>query len=397
MNNTALYLTVKAEKKFNNLVEYLRHNNTYFAQHINNSRFLEIYSELPYSDKNSIKKVGEEYLSAKEGQIFWEYTSGSSGIPFKCYKTDYERQLLSLHIWKCRRNIDKMVSPNNFMELLGKNASKQIDFSDLCKENVEKILLYFLEKKPRWICLSPTMAYYYALVAKRNNYRCDSIKFIELQGEYIDKNQRTFIEKAFNAKTILQYGMRETWTIAYECPHGYLRILSDIYQLEICDLDENGYGEIIVSSNICKYMPFIKYKTGDVAKISVNSKCECGKVNPWVIKLREGRKANCIEGHENLIADIVFKRIIRKSIKPYGYDVLLITSFRVIQLGPQNFIFEIVRGDKYNAEIEKNIIKNTNKILGEQNNITFQYVDKTNISKNGKHLYISLKGEDKHG
>ena len=198
--------------------------------------------------------------------------------------------------------------------------------------------------------------------------------------------RRKFIEKVFGAKTVLQYGMRETWTIASECPHGHLRLISDLYQVELHDIDEAGFGEVVLSSNVNKYMPFIKYQTGDIAKISVDRSCNCGNKNPYVIEMREGRKANCITGHDNLIADIVFKRIIRKSLKPYNYDAAKIKAFSVLQTANNEFVFFIVPGQTYCKEIEKLIKTNTQKIIGKNVMVTFNYKDKVLINENGKQM-----------
>ena len=113
------------------------------------------------------------------------------------------------------------------------------------------------------------------------------------------------LEESFGAKTILQYGLRETWTIAYECPHGHLRLLSDLYHIELHDVDKDGFGEVILSTNVNRYMPFLKYQTGDIAKIRKDYSCNCGDKNPFVIEIKDGRKANCIKGHDNLIADFL--------------------------------------------------------------------------------------------
>ena len=385
-----IYCNENAHRRFNALIDYLGKNNKFYSKYITNTcaqnDFSLVYSSLPYVDKNFIKSIGSDYFSCEDSETCWEYTSGSSGIPFKCYKLRSERNVLSLYIWDCRRKIDENVTPRNFLELLGKRADKSFDFSDLSHDNVVEILKYINDSCARWLCLSPTMAYYYAVVASELNMQFINIKYLELQGEYIDLERRKFIEKVFGAKTVLQYGMRETWTIAYECPHGHLRLISDLYQVELHDIDEAGFGEVVLSSNVNKYMPFIKYQTGDIAKISVDRSCNCGNKNPYVIEMREGRKANCITGNDNLIADIVFKRIIRKSLKPYNYDAAKIKAFSVLQTANNEFVFFIVPGQTYCKEIEKLIKTNTQKIIGKNVMVTFNYKDKVLINENGKQM-----------
>jgi phenylacetate-CoA ligase len=289
-----------------------------------------------------------------------------------------------LYIWNCRRKVDKEVTPQNFFELLGNHANKLFDFSDLSYYNIVDILKYLKGSCARWLCLSPTMAYQYAVVASKLNIKFENIKYLELQGEYVDSERRSYIEKAFGARTILQYGMRETWTIAYECPHGHLRVLSDLYQIELLNIDEMGYGEVVLSSNVNKHMPFIKYRTGDRARIKVDCTCKCGYKNPYIIEIGEGRKANRIIGHDNLIADIVFKRIIRKSLKPYNYDASRIKSFGVLQTDKNEFVYSIVPGENYCKDIETFIITNTKKLISDNVVVKFVYNDVILLNENGK-------------
>ena len=172
------------------MIGYLCKNNKFYSKYINDTcvqnEFSLIYSSLPYVDKNHIKSIGTDYFSCEDSETCWEYTSGSGGIPFKCYKLRSERNVLSLYIWDCRRKIDENVTPRNFLELLGKRADKSFDFSDLSHDNVVEILKYINDSCARWLCLSPTMAYYYAIVASELNMQFENIKYLELQGEYID-------------------------------------------------------------------------------------------------------------------------------------------------------------------------------------------------------------------
>lgn len=395
-----IYCSNKSYERFDNLLLFLQKNNVFYSQYLKQTdyrNFSLVYSALPYLDKNIIKAVGMNYFSNNHLNIFWEYTSGSNGIPFKCFKTSTERNLLSLYIWNCRRKIDRKVSPLNFLEVLGKNADRKLDFSNLSSDNIVEILNFINYRGSRWLCLSPTMAYHYAVEAVKLGIKFKSLKFLELQGEFIDKKRRSFIERAFNAKTVLQYGMRETWTIAYECPHGHLRLLSDLYEIEISSIDKNGFGEAVISSNVNKYMPFIKYKTGDILRIRYDYSCECGYQNPCVIEIREGREANCIYGHSNLIADIVFKRIIRKSLKPYNYDTTKIKAFRVLQTAKDKFTYIIVKGENYCSNIEYLIVQNTKKIIDVNAIVDFKYEDKILLNKNGKQKLFKSECEKLDG
>lgn len=387
-----LFYKESTRQKLNKLILHLLEENSLFKNIIGNTQdFCECYERLPYVDKNFILSHNDYYTNKVNKKIVKEFTSGSTGKPFECVKTNEERMKMALEIWKERKKIDNKINSNNFCELIGLNAYKSgIDFTCMTDENFTRIVDYIDNRQPRWICLSATMAYYYSKKMQENKIRFSSIKFIEVQGECLEPEKRQFIEQIFEAKVIVQYGLRECWAIAYECESGKLHLMDDTYLIEIDKTNNeynNEYGELVISSCIYECMPIIKYRTGDLCKATKIEKCKCGKEKTIVLDLLGGRTANLIKGYDGMIADIVFKRILRYSIRDVALMPLNIDSFCVIQKKINEFYYEICVKDvssERRIELEKALISHTKKILGENVVINIIYTKQPKTSNNGK-------------
>ncbi|MBQ1352770.1 MAG: phenylacetate--CoA ligase family protein [Firmicutes bacterium] len=103
------------------------------------------------------------------------------------------------------------------------------------------------------------------------------------------------LNTAWGSRSFRHYGMTEL-CIAGGCEcaakMGYHVRNSDHY-FEVLDPDENGFGQIAVTTFNHKAMPLLRYKTGDIGKIE-KSPCACGGVLPRIFKIR-GRIRNSID------------------------------------------------------------------------------------------------------
>ena len=349
--------------------------------------FDDIYNLLPYMNKDMLN--GYESYCKATGNEEYEFTSGSTGVPLKCYKNKYERSLLAIYIMRLRKRVDNKFNNNSFLYLMGKQYDTKIDFTNLAESNLKLIIDYIEYKKPRWLCLSPTMAVKYAEFLESSNIRLNSVKYIELQGESLSDEEKVLIERAFQAKVIIQYGLRETWTVAYQCKFNHLHVLDENVFVEIKNCDQDGFGEIVLTSKIIKTMPIIKYMTGDIGKIFRINKCKCGKQNTNVLCIKEGRKTNVIYGHESFIGDILFKRLMMISLNKFQFDSRIVKNYWVEQVDKDVFIVRIVKGDHYDDIIEKRFEKHAKRALGDNTNIIFLYEKKAMLNSNGKNkLFI---------
>lgn len=136
-----------------------------------------------------------------------------------------------------------------------------------------------------------------------------SLRAVFVTGEVLDPADRRDIEAYFHVPVANGYGSREAGFIAHECPHGRLHVTADSMIVEL--LDEQGQpvasderGEVVVTHLEAFGMPFIRYRTGDVACWDPRP-CPCGRKLP-VLQRIEGRRTDMLRtadgGHAHALS-----------------------------------------------------------------------------------------------
>jgi phenylacetate-CoA ligase len=385
-----LYNSYITETKFNVLINFLSEHNQYFSKVLKEIDFDEsaqievLLNKIPITSKKEINSNYQSYISNIDDQYFMEITSGSTGTPLKCLKTNQERIKAAIALWKERKNRDKFVTPNNFFPMVGADTYNKIgDFCNFDKKNMIECFNKMMKLKPRWIFGPITAIYRYAKLIENGevNYEKGIVKFIEFNGEFVDPGQRKFIEEIFSVETTNHYGTRECWCIAYECPHKKLHVLEEMVFAEVVNkrvLDGNEVGEIVITSFNNLLMPFLRYNLHDIGTVK-GSDCLCGR-NGQIIELAGGRSGDIIKGKKELLGDIVFKRIINDLIES-GYDC--INSFRAEQRAENYFIIYIEKNDD-DVSFNDLLISISKSYLGEECEIEVILVDNIPPLPSGK-------------
>jgi phenylacetate-CoA ligase len=85
-----------------------------------------------------------------------------------------------------------------------------------------------------------------------------------------------------------EYSSEELTRIAAQCPHGRYHLMEDITYLEVVDPETgeptDGVGEIVGTELHNDAMPFIRYRQGDLARISSET-CPCGRPSRLLLEL----------------------------------------------------------------------------------------------------------------
>jgi phenylacetate-CoA ligase len=141
--------------------------------------------------------------------------------------------------------------------------------------NYESMPLYIKQieqLKPKFIRGYPSAIYMLAAYMRDHNYHfAADIKGIECTSESVEPYQVKIIEKAFHTRVFGQYGHTESAVFAFTYDDSFTYAFSPYYgYAEI--VDEDGMevkpgetGEIVVTSFTNYAMPFVRYRTGDLA------------------------------------------------------------------------------------------------------------------------------------
>ncbi len=122
------------------------------------------------------------------------------------------------------------------------------------------------------------------------------LKAVFVTGEVCYPHQREAIASYFGVPVADGYGSRDAGFIAHECELGALHVISDHVYVEILDgerpVPAGESGEVVVTHLASMGMPFIRYRTGDRARLR-KGRCACGRGWP-MMEAVEGRQTDFI-------------------------------------------------------------------------------------------------------
>lgn len=281
----------------------------------NNIRYEQINSfedlkKIPYLTKDIIKENLEELISNKynKNDIKYVTTGGSTGVPMGFYiddRSDFLREWSFIaNIWNRvgynpKKNNRMVILRGNFIEngFYEYKDNKLILSSFKIEKHIEKYIELIRDYNPDFIQAYPSsiiiLARYINL--KKINLKLNNLKAIICSSENIYSQQRNEIEDAFNTRVFSFYGHTEHSCIAGECEQNtFYHLNSEYGYTELLDeqgkeiIEDGNLGELVVTGFGNYVMPFIRYKTGDMAILS-KEKCDCGR-NYKMIKKIQGRK-----------------------------------------------------------------------------------------------------------
>ena len=252
----------------------------------------------------------------------------------------------------------------------------------LSDENLPEIVDSIIKFQPKFVQGHPSAVEIIAKYFNDNNISMKA-KAVFTTSENLYPDQRGIIEKAFHCKVYDTYGMGEMVLMAAECSeHNGYHLAPEYGFTEIINAEnyEDGLGEIVSTSLQNYAMPLIRYKTGDLGKLT-NKKCNCGSNFPILEKLT-GR-----------IDDIIILPS-GKKVLPLSLRIQLkntgITNFQIIQ--EKNNTIRINILEVNNAVTNEQLTENTQKVLEEifgcNIKIFVELYKKPIVSKSGKQQMV---------
>lgn len=129
---------------------------------------------------------------------------------------------------------------------------------------------------------------------------------------------RNKLKDTYQTKVIDYYSLNETGPIAYSCPdfpEEFHILPFDIFT-EITDgngftLPENQTGEITITGGRNPYLPLLRYKTGDRAKIKYGN-CSCGDNSPKLYDMEMRKQILFYNLKKELVNPIDITRIMKR-------------------------------------------------------------------------------------
>jgi phenylacetate-CoA ligase len=401
-------------RKLKDLLIHAKKNCPFYYQRFIDAGFdpshlksLNDLSLIPLLSKPEIRQNLTEMLwKDSPGGLHRYNTSGSSGEPLIFY-FDRRRQAYDaaaralthrwwgidigdreLYLWGSPLEITKQDRMKNLRDrLTNQLLLSAFDFS-------EKIVPEFIGQihnfKPKCIFGYPSTIALFCEFASEQHFDLASIgvKVIFSTAEVLYDHQKEIISKTFGGIPVVDgYGSREGGFISHECPGGSMHVIDQNVIVEYLRGDKpvgpGEDGEIVVTHLDNWAMPFIRYRTGDVAQFGTQ-KCKCGR-NLSTMKKIQGRTTDFIvspDGRWQHGLSLIY--VIR--------DIPGVAGFKIIQEAVDHVKVLLKVHKALFPENGKNqITEGLKKRMGQEVDVRIEIVDEIENDASGKYRYVVSK------
>lgn len=256
---------------------------------------------------------------------------------------------------------------------------------DLSEEGMRRHDARLRRFRPAYMVAYPSAAALLAEYYEQSGPPAFDLRAIVTSGERLWPQQREVIERAFRCRVFDRYGSREFSNVAAECErHEGLHLFTDLFHVEIVREDgaecgEGETGEIVITDYANLYMPFIRYRTGDLA-VKTERPCPCGRTSPLVERI-EGRTFDAIATPSGKMVGGFFWTWLSRAVPG-------IRRFRIEQDTPAAIVFRVVPGRGWEAAHEETLRAKIAETCGSDLAVSFEIVEDIPLTRAGKSRFI---------
>lgn len=299
-------------RKLRRLAAHAHKNVTHYRQLFDSARIrtgdvqnVQHLERLPLTSKDDLRlRPLQEILSAgtDPATLVTHMTSGSSGKPFTVHRSRLEERLINLFrlraLGQAGRRVSDRIARIGEVPLGGHRRGRADrlrralkiyrDYHIDCFQSAESIAAELEALNPDMINGYPSALGYVA--SRRELLARVHPRLVVTGGELLSAPVRGEIERAFGVSPIDFYGAHEFNLIAWECPaQGVYHVCDDNVIVELLregkPAAEGETGEVVVTGLHTYTMPFIRYRTGDIATRGSDS-CACGQPYSTLLEIQ---------------------------------------------------------------------------------------------------------------
>ncbi len=307
-----------------NVVPLYQRLNAGKALSLTGENFHEIYPSLPFITKQHIRsgfplnfvQTQDRFQSLIDQDLIeLEKTSGTSeeSTPLMLksgWWTPQELTTLRLNTWIA----EKMQQPARRVTLVSPSCSNEISYKGVpsCSDRTIGLTRFvnlsrhpFLwpesalkrmhqeafEWNPLFLDVDPVYGVLFALYCQRNQLQLPSLQFIVSTYEYLSVVHREIMERVFQVPVYNLFGSTETGHLLMENIHHQMISNEQNAFLEVVDMDDQGIGNLVVSTLENDFMPLLRYQIGDLV--------QCQKSDQGTTFKLHGRQRDSFIGPQN--------------------------------------------------------------------------------------------------
>ena len=150
------------------------------------------------------------------------------------------------------------------------------------------------EWAPQFLDLDPVHGVWFALFCERNGITFPTVKFILCSYEFVSVVHRKILERVFGVSVFNFYGSTEAGHLLIENESAEMRGCEENVFYEIINADENGVGELVVTTLTNEIMPLLRYRVGDLVQRDGKNHLVHGRVRD-ALRRSDGRRVTTLE------------------------------------------------------------------------------------------------------
>jgi phenylacetate-CoA ligase len=372
-------------------------------------RSLDDLAGMPIIDKDTLREHLDEMCATPPGSrgVDSVSTGGTSGVPFEFYinanRSPVEYAYLTAS-WN-RVGYEVGVPMAVFRGRIVPENSEGVHYEyepilrchhfsnfHMTDENMRVYLDRVRAIGPCYLHVYPSSASALARFVRRSGVeRPVNIRGIIAESEIVYPEQRALVEETFGCRLFSCYGHSEKLVLASECEHSTDDHVWPTYgYLEL--VDENGRpvtepgrrGEIVGTGFHNTVMPFIRYRTGDLATY-VADRCEaCGREHVVIREIRGHRTQEMLVASDG-------SEISWTALNMHDDTFANVRCFQFYQDTPGRAVLRIVPSPGFGEQDRRRVATNLGAKLTGRVEFTIETTDAILLSPRGKAVYVDQR------
>jgi phenylacetate-CoA ligase len=263
-------------------------------------------------------------------------------------------------------------------------------------ESLPRYIQLIRKFKPRYLWGYPSSISILAQYMQDNNVEhFSTVRALLCGSENLFEWQRELLEAVFQCRVFSWYGQSELAAFASECEVSHLyHVFPEYGVFELVDKKDRPItkagviGEIVATGFNNDAVPFIRYRTGDLAQYA-DATCECGRHHALLRRI-EGRANEFVVDRNG--KEIPMTAILAATDKVFvSSDFDGVRQFQFFQGKPGEVILNIIPGKDYGKSDSGQLFAAVKERLGGEMSLEVRLVDQIPPSAAGKHRTLMQK------
>lgn len=357
-------------------------------------------SKIPFLTKDIVKLRKEDLFAKNIPRSTMEeaHTSGSSGTPLTFYMDRTTRPVdraLALRrlLWLGYREGEvkaffdslPLANPRHHIKYFPGARELRVSFRAVDDRSLDDMLDALDHYKPAFIDAWPSCLYILARWIQKRHRKIPPPRYVGTASENLHPHMKELIENAFGARVIDWYGQEESVAVAMQCSFAReYHIQMEMGILELVPTTADHAGEIVGTCLHNFAMPFLRYKTGDLAVQGTGEPCPCGRKHPTLSRV-VGRDTELVITPEGraispLILHFVFYRLDE------------VKEAQIVQEDVRTLRVKVVPWGALSAQTRQTIIREIHDRLDSPSmNVTMEETEDIPRTKGGKRPFVITK------